>query len=101
MPWLDGWFGPKVGTIRDHNEWIGLMRTMAECGSRSYTLDDTTRSLDPETATITQLREAMMDCRECWKIEYPETQEGTYWAMARYDELKSAMHRRFPLECEL
>lgn len=101
MPLFDGWFGPKVGNIQNQNPFLEMVRAMAQSCFHPYAIDEATRTLDLETATMDQLHNAMADCTRCWTTEYPETNDGTYYAFERYDELSSALRRRFPLECEL
>lgn len=61
----------------------------------SYEFQAETLSIDPETASLQELEDAISDCRLCLSTEYPETEEGCGRAIKIAFTCREAIKRRF------
>lgn len=64
----------------------------------SWHFEPGTMTIDPMLAAREEILAAMLDCRQCSAIEYPETEQGYERARKRYDELEAAFAARWPDE---
>lgn len=60
------------------------------------TLSYFTRSIDPNTAPLSELEAAYQDCADCIGSEYPETWESCGTALKICDRIDDALRARFP-----
>lgn len=92
MNWLFG---------KPENKYAALAaQSLAASRARfhTWTFQPETLSLDAETASVEQIERAMKDCWRCTATEYPETEEGTEYALKRAEALEEALNRRFPAQ---
>lgn len=91
--------GPLSSTGNAYYDSL-VQQSMAASAARlhSWSFDENTMSLDPQTATLEEIVAALNDCVHCTSVEYPETRGGTHRAMARSKELSAAIRERFPNE---
>ena len=61
-----------------------------------WSFEPKTMTIDLESASLSELSDALRDCRHCIAVEYPETEHGTMRALERQREIKKWLHRRFP-----
>lgn len=91
--WVKSLFSP-----RNANPYAHLVAaSLAASQSRFVTWEfaPKTMVIDVESASLAELEAALIDCNDCIAAEYPETEDGTFRAMRRVDEIEDAIGRRF------